>query len=55
MRTQFIFNENDKTKREEFYDYIVNKYNFKKGYPYKREEFINSIYPFVVDFKTNSF
>ena len=55
MRTQFIVQEHTKEKREEFYDYIINNYNFKIHYPFEKELFIDSIFPFVVDFKEKSF
>jgi len=55
MRTQFIVQEADIKKREEFYDYITNKYDFKILYPFEKELFIDSHFPFVVDFKENSF
>ena len=55
MRTQFIVEENDIHKREDFYDYIVNKYDLKILYPYEKERFINSKFPFIVDFKEKNF
>ncbi len=55
MRTQYIISISSKLEREEFYDYIVNNYNLIIEYPYKRIEFINSSFPFVVDFKENNF
>ena len=55
MRTQFIVEENDAHKRKDFYDYIVNKYDFKILYPYDRVKFINSKFPFIVDFKEKNF
>lgn len=51
MRTQFIVRVDDKKKREEFFDYICHTYKLKLWYPYNKEEFIASKFPFVVDFK----
>ena len=55
MKKQFIVQEEDSIKREEFYDYILNKYNFKIGYPFTKEEFINIGFPFVIDFSDKTF
>ena len=55
MRTQFIVQEHDIKKREEFYNYITTNYDFHISYPFKKELFIESHFPFVVDFKDNSF
>ena len=55
MKTQFIVTENDKEKRKYFYNYITNKYNFKIYYPYTKENFIKSNFPFVIDFKEKGF
>ena len=55
MRTQFIISESDKEKRGLFYDYITNNYKFKIWFPYTKEKFISSEFPFVVDFEENSF
>ena len=55
MRTQFIINESDKVKRGHFFDYIVNRYNFRLSFPFKRELFQEITFPFVVDFKEKSF
>ena len=55
MKKQYIVQENNKGKREEFYNYIVNNYNLKIHYPFTKELFIESDFPFVVDFKDNSF
>ena len=52
---QYIISEKDTTKRKEFYNYIVNNYNLEILYPYDKERFINSLFPFVVDFKVNTF
>lgn len=54
-RTQFIVQEENKRKRGKFYDYITKKYEFKISYPYYKEEFIKSNFPFVVDFKERLF
>ena len=51
MRTQFIISESDKNKRREFYDFIMNKYNYEVIH-HDKEHMINSIFPFVVDHKT---
>ena len=55
MRKQFIVQEYDIDKREKFYNYIKNKYNLDNWYPYKKELFINSRNPFVIDFNNNIF
>ena len=55
MLKQFIVEEKDKIKREEFYNYIIETYTLKKYYPYKKEAFIKSDFPFVIDFKQKSF
>ena len=52
---QFIVNESDIYKREEFYDYITNYYNIEISYPYYKEKFINNTFPFVIDFENNNF
>lgn len=54
-RTQFIVLERDKQKRKEFYEYIMKTYKLKKHYPFFKRKFINNVFPFVVDFKENSF
>ncbi len=54
-RTQFIVQEDNKKKRDNFYDYITNKYDFKISYPYYKEDFIKSNFPFVVDFRERRF
>ena len=54
-RTQFIVLEGDKDKRREFYEYIMKTYKLKKYYPFFKRRFINSNFPFVVDFGDNSF
>lgn len=53
MRTQFIVKEISEDKREEFYDYLTSKYNLNISYPYNKDSFIKSTYPFVIDFKEN--
>ena len=55
MRTQFIVKDSDKTKRKEFYDYIKKTYNLNNSYPYFKKNFIKNDFPFVIDFKENSF
>ena len=55
MRTQFIVQESNKRKREEFYNYIKETYNLSNWHPYDKEKFINNKFPFVIDFKDNSF
>ncbi len=52
---QYIVNENDLLKREEFYDFIVDNYNLKISYPFIKERFVNNHFPFVVDYNDNSF
>ena len=47
-RTQFIIRESNIDKRKEFYDYIINKYNYRIV-NFTREEMINSNLRFVVD------
>ena len=54
-RTQFIVQETDKEKRSNFYDYINKKYKLKNEYPYTKELFVKSNFPFVVDFKERNF
>ncbi len=54
MRKQFIVTESDKSKREEFYYYIISKYKLDICYPYDKNRFIESNFPFVIDFKENS-
>ena len=54
MRTQFIIRESNIDKRKEFYDYIINKYNYRIV-DFNREEMINSNLPFVVDHKDKVF
>ena len=54
-RTQFIVSEGDKGKRKEFYEYIMKTYKLKKWHPFFKRKFINSAFPFVVDFGDNSF
>ena len=55
MKKQYVIEEKNKQKREKFYNYIINKYKLNISYPYKKELFINSIFPFVVDFKAKTF
>ncbi len=55
MQKQFIVFENDINKRKDFYDYINNRYNLDICYPYIKDYFIKSKYPFVVDFTENKF
>ncbi len=55
MRKQFIVQEDDINKREEFYNYIKDNYDLVNWHPYKKELFINSQNPFVIDFNDNSF
>lgn len=55
MRKQYIVEEKDINKREEFYNYIMDKYDLDIRYPYAKEKFINSVFPFVIDFKENTF
>lgn len=53
MKKQYIVSEKDPKKREEFYDYIISKYNLDICYPYTKDYFIKSKYPFVIDFNEN--
>ena len=55
MKNQYIVSEPNKKKREEFFDYINNEYNLDICYPYTKEEFIKSNFPFVIDFKEKNF
>ena len=55
MKKQFIVEESDMQKREKFYDYIINTYDFDILYPYTKERFVSSHFPFIVDFKKNQF
>ncbi len=54
MRTQYIIKESDKDKRREFYDYIMDKYNYKIIH-HDKEHMINSKFPFVIDHKKKEF
>ena len=54
-RTQFIVEETDNKKREKFYDYITQKYDLRISYPFYKENFIESGFPFIVDFKERNF
>lgn len=54
MKIQYIIKESNKKNREEFYNYIKKIYKLKNKYPYFKKLFINSIFPFVIDFKDNS-
>ena len=55
MRTQFIVAVAGKEKRKAFYEYIVNTYKLDIWYPFLKNRFIKSIFPFVIDFKDQSF
>ncbi len=55
MRTQFMINEFDKTKRGHFFDYIMNRYHFRLSFPFERKLFQEITFPFVVDFEEKSF
>ncbi len=52
--TQYVIKEIDINKRREFYDYIINKYNYKTQ-SHSKEEMINSEYPFIVDHNKKEF
>ena len=54
-RILFIVQEENKRKRGKFYDYITKKYDLKITYPYYKENFIESNFPFVIDFKERLF
>ena len=52
-KEQYMVQESDKIRRKEFYDYIVSNYTLKVyDSMYKM---IHSHFPFIVDFKDNSF
>ena len=53
-RTQFIIRDGNIEKRKDFYNYIINKYNYRIV-NFTREEMINSNFPFVVDHKEKVF
>ena len=55
MRTQYMIKEGNKEKRKEFFEYIKKTYKLRIGYPYLKKKFINSPFPFVVDFQDNRF
>ncbi len=55
MNRQYIVQEDDKKKRKEFYEYVVESFNLTKSYPHFKKEFIKSNFPFVVDFDENNF
>ena len=55
MKKQYIVNESNKRKREEFFDYVIKNYNLKVAYPFDNEEFVSSNFPFVIDFNDNLF
>ena len=55
MKKQYIISEKETKKREIFYNYIIDNYDLKISYLYEKEKFVNSIFPFVVDFKENTF
>ena len=55
MKTQYIIQESNKIKREEVYNYIKDNYKLKNKYPYKKEKFIESNFPFIVDFNEKIF
>lgn len=53
MKKQYIVSESNSLKRKDFYDYINNNYSLKILYPFEKEKFINSKFPFIVDLKRN--
>ena len=55
MKTQYIVNVVSKEERKNFYEYIVNTYKLNMYYPFSKRRFINSNFPFVIDFKEKSF
>ena len=55
MNKQFIISESDILKRNDFYNYITNNYSLKILYPFKKDKFINNIFPFIVDLKRKEF
>ena len=54
-KTQFIVNVQGMENRTAFYEYIVNTYELDIWYPFSKIKFIKSNFPFVIDFKENSF
>ena len=52
-KIQYMVQESNKKKREEFYHYILDHYSLKTHD--SKEEMINSHFPFVVDFKKQDF
>ena len=55
MKEQFMVQENNKRRRGKFYDYIVENYDLKINYPFIKELFVKSDFPFVIDFNDNTF
>ena len=55
MRDQYMVTEANKEKRKAFYEYIKKNYKLRISYPYTKKRFINSSFPFVVDFADNRF
>lgn len=55
MRKQFIVKESNKKNREEFYNFIKNNYELKNEYPYYKKLFVDSSFPFVIDFEEKIF
>ncbi len=53
MKEQFIVQEPNKKKREEFINYINQKFKLKNYY--SKEEMIESNFPFVIDFQKKDF
>ncbi len=53
MKEQFIVQEPNKKKREEFINYINQQFKLKNHY--SKEEMIDSNYPFVIDFQKKDF
>ncbi|MBQ4030459.1 MAG: hypothetical protein II625_01780 [Bacilli bacterium] len=52
-KVQYIVDEKVIKKRKEFYDYINRYFRLKNYGP--EEDYVNNIYPFVVDFKSKKF
>lgn len=52
-KEQYMVHDSDIFNRNAFYEYITNKYNLLVRM--ERDEMVGSKFPFVVDFKDNSF
>ena len=54
-KMQFIVNVAAKEDRKAFYEYIVNTYKLDIHYLFFKRRFIQSNFPFVIDFKEKIF